>query len=793
MTADPREGIAEDGTIRTGAARHRVPAVYEPALADVLAAVPEDVSVYLYGSVATGRARPPDSDVDLVVLGMDPADAAGLATSLSRRHAGLCREVAIAPGTVRGHVGPGDEAHGNRAFLRHHCVHLAGPDPAADIAPVLADARAARGFNGDIAVHLQRWRSARDRLVEDLTGAGPDVRATAVARLATRVSRKSLVTVAGLVSVHDGTWTTARREAARRWARLDPAAAPGLATLVAWLDAPSEDLDEVGRVLDEVVAPLAERFAADVGPWRPVSVPGEAGAPVTHPEDDAGVDVAPGSDDPSDASIDDGGDGAGHDATGDGRLWGARIASGPAPAAWALGVSTHVDVRLAQEDLDGSLAHAGELHRIGILDPGEHGQMVAALQRAKRLFAEDSFPLRDDDEDVHGAIERWLVEELGPLGGKLRAGRSRNDQIAGDLRLYLRRRTADVVAGIRDVQTALCDVADAHLGWLAPGMTHLQRGQPVLLSHALLSWVWMLERDVGRLGDFAVRVDESVLGAGAMAGTTLPIDPARTAADLGFARVAANSMDAVASRDLAAEFLAACAILGVTCSRLGEELVLWASAEFGFGRPGDAWTTGSSIMPQKRNPDTAELVRGKSARLIGDLTAVLTLTKGLPLTYNRDLQEDKEPVFDAVDTLMLVLPALAGTVAGLQLDRDRLEEAAAGGFSLATDLAEELARRGVPFRDAHEVAGRLVRVAEDRGGDLDVLTADDLAAAHAALATDTDEVVALLDVRSAVERRDSSLGTATASVRAQLAAARAAIAGHPADTPPDTAPADARD
>ena len=460
------------------------------------------------------------------------------------------------------------------------------------------------------------------------------------------------------------------------------------------------------------------------------------------------------------------------DATGDGRLWGARISSGPAPAAWALGVSTHFDTRLWAEDLDGSIAHAAELHRIGILDADEHAAMTAKLREAKDLFQRDAFPITAEDEDVHGAIERWLVEELGPLGGKLRAGRSRNDQIAGDLRLYLRRRTSRIVDHVRNLQHALCDQAEAQLGVLAPGMTHLQRGQPVLLSHALLSWVWMLERDVGRLRDFAARADESVLGAGAMAGTTLPIDPARTAADLGFSRVAHNSMDAVASRDLAAEFLAACAILGVTCSRLGEELVLWSSAEFGFAKPGDPWTTGSSIMPQKRNPDTAELVRGKSARLVGDLTTMLTLTKGLPLTYNRDLQEDKEPVFDAVDTLQLVLPALAGTVASLTFDEDRLAAAAAGGFSLATDLAEELARRGVPFREAHEVAGHLVRVAEERGGDLDVLTGDDLAAAHDAL----DAAVAdLLDVRQAVERRASSLGTATSSVEAQLAAARATI------------------
>jgi len=456
-----------------------------------------------------------------------------------------------------------------------------------------------------------------------------------------------------------------------------------------------------------------------------------------------------------------------------GRLWGGRFEQGPDEAAWQLGVSTHFDQRLWHQDLAGSRAHAQELLRIGVLDHDECERMLEALDEAAALFAENRFPLEPFDEDVHGAIERWLVERLGPLGGKLRAGRSRNDQISSDLRLYVKSAAGDLVAAIADLQEALADQADAHLDWLAPGMTHVQRGQPVLLSHHLLAYVWMLERDVGRLLDARGRADVSVLGSGAMAGVTLDLDPQAYATHLGFARVADNSMDAVSSRDFALEFLSACAILATTLSRLGEEIVLWASAEFGFARVGDAFSTGSSIMPQKRNPDVAELVRGKAGRVIGDLVALLTTVKGLPLTYNRDLQEDKEPVFDAVDTLRLTLPAMAGCVATLTFDRDRLEQAAAGGFSLATDLAEELVRRGVPFREAHEVVGQVVMQAEAAGVDLDGLPAEVIAAAHPVL----DRSVAdLLDVRQAVDRRRSSLGTASTSVAAQLTRARDAIA-----------------
>ena len=458
------------------------------------------------------------------------------------------------------------------------------------------------------------------------------------------------------------------------------------------------------------------------------------------------------------------------DGTGAGRLWGARFAQGPDEAAWQLGVSTHFDVHLWRQDIAGSRAHARELHRIGVLDDAELQRMLGALDDCAAEFEAGTFGFEAFDEDVHGAIERWLVDRLGDLGGKLRAGRSRNDQIANDLRLYLRDACDHLIGCVRDLQHALADQAEVHLDWLAPGMTHLQRGQPVLLSHHLLAYAWMLDRDAGRLSDARDRMDTSVLGSGAMAGLTLDLDPAAYAETLGFARVADNSMDAVASRDFALEFLSAAAILATTLSRMGEEIVLWASSEFGFARVGDAFSTGSSIMPQKRNPDVAELVRGKAGRVIGDLMALLTIVKGLPLTYNRDLQEDKEPVFDAVTTLSLTLPAMTGCVASLTFDRDRLAAAAAGGFSLATDLAEELVRRGVPFREAHEVVGGVVRMAEERGVDLDGLSPDEIASAHEVL----DQSVAdLLDVRQAVERRRAVLGTSSTSVAAQLQRLRA--------------------
>ena len=459
--------------------------------------------------------------------------------------------------------------------------------------------------------------------------------------------------------------------------------------------------------------------------------------------------------------------------TSEGRLWGARFSTGPEASAWALGVSTGFDVRLWREDLAGSRAHAGELERIGVLSADERIAIDAALVRCGELFATGTFPLLDTDEDLHGAIERWLIAELGDLGGRLRAGRSRNDQIVSDLRLWSMAAADRIVIAVNELQTVLIDRAEEHVDWLAPSYTHLQRAQPVVLAQPLLAFVWMLQRDAERIRDARGRMDRSVLGSGAVAGQTLGLDPERYAEALGFAGVTENSIDATASRDFVLELAASCAILATTLSRIGEELVLWSTSEFGFVRLGDGFTTGSSMMPQKRNPDVAELVRGKAGRVVGSLMSLLTLVKGLPLAYDRDLQEDKEPIFDAVDTLELVLPALAGAIASARFDRARLAEAASDDFALATDVAEALVLLGVPFREAHERVGQLVAAAEERGSGLADLPTELVVAAHPELAARWDE---LLDPVAAVARRTGRGGTAVDSVRQQVARARAEVA-----------------
>ena len=456
----------------------------------------------------------------------------------------------------------------------------------------------------------------------------------------------------------------------------------------------------------------------------------------------------------------------------EGKLWGGRFAEAPDAAAWSLGRSVHFDVRLWPYDLAGSRAHADELLRLGLLTGDDHEAIGAALEAIQVEFGSKTFVFRDDDEDLHGAIERRMVELCGEAGGRLRAGRSRNDQIASDLRLYLRDAIDDLFHAVVGLQTALADKAEEVLDWVAPGFTHLQRAQPVTLGHHLLAHAWALDRDRGRLLDARSRIDVSTLASGALAGVTLGLDPAAYASSLGMAGVAPNSMDAVADRDFAVEFLAAAAMTGVHLSRLGEEVVLWSSEEFGWARVGDAFSTGSSIMPQKRNPDVAELVRGKTGRLIGDLVSLLVTLKGLPLTYNRDLQEDKEPVFDAVDTLRLTLPALAGTVRSLEFDRERLAGTAGRGFALATDLAEELVRQGVPFRAAHEAVGRVVSDCEAQGIDVTDL---DTTALRQALPELGDVDADLLTVEGAIRRRDASLGPAPAAVGEQLTALRARL------------------
>ncbi len=461
-----------------------------------------------------------------------------------------------------------------------------------------------------------------------------------------------------------------------------------------------------------------------------------------------------------------------------GRLWGGRFDEAPDEAAWRLGVSTDVDQRLWREDLAGSRAHADELARVGLLEPAEHDAIRSGLTAIATELEEGRFPWRDTDEDLHGAVERRLIELRGDVGGRLRAGRSRNDQIANDLRLWCAEAATSLIARTRGLQRALADQAEATADWLCPGYTHLQRAQPTTLGQHLLAHAWALDRDVGRLVDARERtLATSVLGAGALAGLTLPLDPARYAAALGYRGIAPNAMDAVADRDFAVELLSAAAMLAVHVSRLAEEIVLWASEEFGWARVGDAFSTGSSIMPQKRNPDVAELARGKTGRVIGDLVALLTTLKGLPLTYDRDLQEDKAPVLDAVDALELVLPALSGTVASLAFDRERLAATAAGGGALATDLAEALVRAGVPFRAAHERVGELVARLEREGRTLEDAEPHEVGSELFEL----DDAEALLDPAQALERRDAVLGPAPARVRAQLALLRQRLDADPVE------------
>ena len=457
------------------------------------------------------------------------------------------------------------------------------------------------------------------------------------------------------------------------------------------------------------------------------------------------------------------------------RLWGGRFESGPADALARLSVSVQFDWRLARYDLLASGAHARVLHRAGLLDDTELARLLAAIDELSRDCRTGAFRPSAADEDVHTALERGLLERVGSLGGKLRAGRSRNDQVATDLRLYLRDHVRQVMSRLAELQTALMDQAQRHLEARTPvaGLTHTQHAQPVLLAHQLLAHVQAFARDAARLRDWDKRAAISPLGSGALAGSSLPLDPAAVAAELGFDAPAANSMDAVSDRDFAAEFCFAAALAGVHLSRLGEEVVLWTSHEFGWAEIDDAYATGSSIMPQKKNADVAELARGKAGRLIGGLTGLLSTLKGLPLTYNRDLQEDKEPVFDAVDTLLLVLPAMAGLVSSMRFHVQRLAAGAAAGHALATDVAELLVRRGVPFREAHEAVGHLVVWCQVHDCELGDVSDEDLAKVSPHLLPDVRSV---LSVPGAIAARASVGGTAPDRVAEQLEALRQIVA-----------------
>jgi argininosuccinate lyase len=450
-----------------------------------------------------------------------------------------------------------------------------------------------------------------------------------------------------------------------------------------------------------------------------------------------------------------------------GGLWGARFAAGPAQAMAELSRSTQFDWRLAPYDLAGSRAHANALHRAGLLTDDDHAALLDGLDRLGHDVAVGAFVPQPQDEDVHSALERGLIERVGPeLGGRLRAGRSRNDQVVTLFRMYLRDH-ARVVAGlVLDVVDALGEQAGRHPDAAMPGRTHLQHAQPVLLAHHLAAHAWALLRDVDRLRDWDCRADVSGYGSGALAGSTLGLDPQAVAVELGFSRSAPNSIDATAARDVAAEMAFVLAMVAVDVSRLAEEVIVWATVEFGFAALDDAWSTGSSIMPQKKNPDVAELARGKAGRLVGNLTGLLATLKALPLAYNRDLQEDKEPLFDSLDQLEVLLPAVAGMVATLAFDTERMAALAPAGFSLATDVAEWLVREGVPFRQAHEITGALVQACEQRGVDLAELSDEQLAAVSPHL---TPEVRQVLTVPGSLAARDGRGGTAPVRVAEQLA------------------------
>lgn len=439
-----------------------------------------------------------------------------------------------------------------------------------------------------------------------------------------------------------------------------------------------------------------------------------------------------------------------------------------------LSASVDVDRALWRDDIDGSIAHARGLQRAGVLSPEELAAIEEGLGKVGAEIEAGTFAWDQAKEDVHMNIEARLIEIIGPTGGKLHTGRSRNDQVATDLRLYTRRRCGEAIALVDGLRRAIIDQAEKHVDTLLPGYTHLQRAQPVRLAHHLLAWQEMLERDAGRVADARRRLNEMPLGSGAIAGTTFAIDRNKVAEELGFDRPTRNSMDATASRDFLLETVNALAILGVHLSRIGEELVLWSSQEFGFVELSDTFSTGSSMMPQKKNPDVAELVRGRSARVIGQAVALMVLEKGLPLGYNRDLQEDKPSLFDAMETTLTSLEALAGAVATATFRADRMALALRHGYVGATELADYLAARGVPFREAHEVIGRLVKLALRQGVGLEELPLATLKEAHEAF---DEGAYRVLDNEVAIERRGLIGGPARARVLAEIEAARARLAG----------------
>lgn len=451
--------------------------------------------------------------------------------------------------------------------------------------------------------------------------------------------------------------------------------------------------------------------------------------------------------------------------TNEGALWGGRFSGGPAEAMFALSVSTHFDWALAPYDVLASKAHAKVLHKAQLLSDADLETMLSGLTELGEKVASGDFVPAPTDEDVHGAMERGLIEIVGPeVGGRLRAGRSRNDQVATLFRMWVRDAIRDIALQVSELVDALADQAAAHPEAIMPGKTHSQAAQPILLAHELLGHAQPLLRDIQRLQDLDKRLSISPYGSGALAGSSLQLDPEAIAAELGFDSAVENSLDGTASRDFASETAFVLAQIAVDMSRLAEEIIYWCTPEYGYVTLDDAWSTGSSIMPQKKNPDIPELTRGKAGRLIGNLTGLLSTFKAQPLAYNRDLQEDKEPIVDSVAQLNLLLPSMTGLVSTLSFNEDRMRELAPRGFTLATDLAEWMVRQGVPFREAHEASGACVRIAEERGVGLVELTDEELSGVDKRL---TPEVREVLTIDGAVASRTTKGGTAGVRVAEQ--------------------------
>ena len=456
------------------------------------------------------------------------------------------------------------------------------------------------------------------------------------------------------------------------------------------------------------------------------------------------------------------------------KLWSGRFDGETSNLTEAFTASQHFDRRLAKYDLAGTMAHVRMLQACSIITPSDSEEILTGLRQIIEEIREHRFPWRVEHEDVHMNIEARLIELIGDAGKKVHTGRSRNDQVATDLRLFVRSAIDQTLQAVSALQSALVDVADREADTIMPGLTHLQSAQPVTAGHHLLAWVEMLERDWQRCRDCRRRVNISPLGSGALAGTSFPIDREMTAAELGFQDVSENSLDAVSDRDFVIEFCGAAALLGIHLSRMAEDLVLWSSENCRFVDLGDGFCTGSSIMPQKKNPDVAELVRGKSGRLLGNVTSLMVLMKGQPLSYNRDNQEDKEPLFDTVDTVLACLQVMTGMLSNMRFDREVMRTAALRGYATATDLADYLVRKGIPFRDAHAIVGKVIRSAQDQGVDLDELSLDVLRGFSPHIQSDVYDVLSL---EGSIAARDQVGGTAPQQVREAIDRCRQRLAG----------------